>query len=57
MQLRGRKCVISHVVSVDQRICRNRDSLAGRPLAFCASAKAKLNTKKKEEEEKKQEKN
>lgn len=39
-----RKCVISHVVSVDQRISRYRDSLAGRALPLCL-CEAKLNTR------------
>lgn len=38
-----RKCVISHVVSVDQSISRYRDSLAGDPLPLCL-CEAKLNT-------------
>lgn len=39
-----RKCVISHVVSVDQSISRYRGSLARRPLPLCL-CDTKLNTK------------
>lgn len=46
-----RKCVISHVVSVDQSISRYRDSLAGQSRAFVCLCGAKLNTPKKRKRE------